>query len=291
MAGSGILDEGLPSFRVSTLRAASSSPQNSLEAGFEVATLQNGAIAYVFDQASEYRWFEDSVAAPSDPTVIIPLGQPTTLPGRWIQLSIGPQGPQGPQGSQGPQGDTGAQGFQGSTGTSGVQGSQGFQGAQGPAGDTGFQGVSGAQGSQGIQGGIDSHALIQDATNSGIDHPGGSVWIPLELVPGTWWAQPSGGWTIAFADVGPIVNNSGVTKRVLARATGRFLSSGTTAWGWSLNGANPTRSYVLQNGSTQEVSEVIDVPDGQSVWPYLFDSVPFAVIMNRGAVLELLELN
>lgn len=84
MAGSGILAEGLPGFRVSTLRAASSTPQNSLEAGFQVDTLQDGAVAYVLDQLQSYRWFQDSLATPSDPTIIIPLGQSLSEPGRWI---------------------------------------------------------------------------------------------------------------------------------------------------------------------------------------------------------------
>lgn len=87
MAGSETIVEGLPGFRVGTLRAASSTPQNSLEAGFQIDTLQNGAVAFVWDQVQEYRWFANSLATPSDPTVVIPLGQNPIIPGRWIQIS------------------------------------------------------------------------------------------------------------------------------------------------------------------------------------------------------------
>lgn len=89
MAGTELVVEGLPNFRVGTLRAASSTAANSLEGGFEVSTLQNGSVAYVLDQSSEYRWIDTSVAAPSDPTVIIPLGQALATPGRWLLVVSG----------------------------------------------------------------------------------------------------------------------------------------------------------------------------------------------------------
>ena len=86
MGGTQTQVEGLPSFRALTLRSASSSPENSLEAGFVgiIANLQDRAICYVEDQDANYRWFEDSVAAPVDPDIIIPLGQALATPGRWI---------------------------------------------------------------------------------------------------------------------------------------------------------------------------------------------------------------
>lgn len=89
MAGTEIISEGLPGFRVSTLRAADSTVANSLEGGFQVNTLQNGAVAFVVDQNAEYRWYASSLAAPVDPTVVIPLGQSTLIPGRWILVPAG----------------------------------------------------------------------------------------------------------------------------------------------------------------------------------------------------------
>lgn len=89
MAGTEIIVEGLSGFRASTLRAADSSVVNSLEGGFQVSTLQNGAIAFVVDQNGEYRWYANSLAVPADPTVVIPLGQSTLVPGRWILVPNG----------------------------------------------------------------------------------------------------------------------------------------------------------------------------------------------------------
>lgn len=89
MAGTEIIAEGLPGFRVSTLRAADSSASNSLEGGFQVSTLQNGSSAFVIDQNSDYRWYANSLAAPVDPTVVIPLGQSTLVAGRWILIPNG----------------------------------------------------------------------------------------------------------------------------------------------------------------------------------------------------------
>lgn len=289
MAGTRILAEGLPDFRVSTLREVSSTPQNSLEAGFEVNTLQDGAVAYVFDQAAEYRWFQDSVAAPVDPTIIIPLGQALIVPGRWIQVS-GPVGPQGAQGPQGVQGSQGAQGPQGVQGPQGAQGFQGFQGSTGAQGVQGFQGNQGAQGFQGSPGGIASYALVQNTQNTITNHPGGSVWTPQLLGSATWWAQSSG-WTVAAADAGPITNTSGVTKTVRARATSRITAAATTVWGWSLNGANPVNSYTLLSTATQELSEVFTVLNGETLWPYFLDSAATVITTIRGTVFELLEVN
>lgn len=89
MAGTEIIVDGLPGFRASTLRAADSSPVNSLEGGFQVNTLQNGAVAFVVDQNGEYRWYANSLAAPVNPTVVIPLGQSLLVPGRWILVPNG----------------------------------------------------------------------------------------------------------------------------------------------------------------------------------------------------------
>jgi hypothetical protein len=46
--------------------------------------MQDGALVYVQDQLQSYRWFPDSLATPSDPSIIIPLGQSLATPGRWI---------------------------------------------------------------------------------------------------------------------------------------------------------------------------------------------------------------
>lgn len=89
MAGTELLVEGLPGFRVSTLRAADSTEANSLEGGFQVNTLQNGSVAFVVDVNDSYRWYANSLAAPADPGVIIPLGQSTSVAGRWILIPEG----------------------------------------------------------------------------------------------------------------------------------------------------------------------------------------------------------
>jgi len=93
MAGTEQRAEGLGAYRVSTLRAASSTRENSLEGGFfDPNTLVDGSIAFVEDVSVVYRWFADSTAAPSDPNVVIPLDQMLATPGRWIAIPALPLG-------------------------------------------------------------------------------------------------------------------------------------------------------------------------------------------------------
>jgi hypothetical protein len=83
--------------------------------GINTTTLQDGATAFSRDQADDiyYRFRQDSVVAPSPPTVV----QPVNGPGRWLQQAgvvgpPGPAGPAGPAGPQGPQGDPGPSGVE-----------------------------------------------------------------------------------------------------------------------------------------------------------------------------------
>jgi len=135
MAGSQVQVEGLTSYYATTLLAASSTPQNSLE-GINVNTLPNRAQCWAEDVATTFQWNEASVAVPNGTTIILPLGQNVADPGRWLEFAgaQGPQGDQGATGAQGPQGTTGAQGPQGFQGVAGATGAQGAQGAQGASG-------------------------------------------------------------------------------------------------------------------------------------------------------------
>lgn len=89
MAGTQTQNEALVAFRVGTLIASGAGDINSLEAGFQANSLQNGARAYVVDVDAEYQWFDTSVAAAAPPDVILPLGQNPATPGRWLRIYSG----------------------------------------------------------------------------------------------------------------------------------------------------------------------------------------------------------
>src|SRR5690606_7223379 len=147
MAGTALAVEGLPNFRASTTYISESNEINSLEGGFSIEDIQDGAICYVQNVDAEYRWYPESVEAPAVPGVVIPFGQSLSKPGRWIMITGGGgTGPQGPQGAQGAQGVTGAQGVQGTQGVQGAVGAQGTQGTQGVQGSAGVQGPQGNAG-------------------------------------------------------------------------------------------------------------------------------------------------
>jgi len=83
MAGTQTTAEGLPSFRVSTILEGSA-PQNSLESGFSISNLQQGAQVWVDDEKSMFRWDEDSTATDDGATVVTPTG--VTGAGRFIKV-------------------------------------------------------------------------------------------------------------------------------------------------------------------------------------------------------------
>ena len=83
MAGTQTAAEGLPSFRVSTILEGSA-PQNSLQSGFQINTLQQGALVWVDDDKATFRWDEASTATDDGATVVTPTG--VTGAGRFIKV-------------------------------------------------------------------------------------------------------------------------------------------------------------------------------------------------------------
>ena len=88
MAGTQLTVEGLPSYRVTNLLAATTTPQNSLEGGFDISTLTDRATCWVESANGTYQWDQDSTAAANGTTIIIPLGQAGGTPGRWFLLNV-----------------------------------------------------------------------------------------------------------------------------------------------------------------------------------------------------------
>jgi len=60
---------------------------NSVE-GIDIKSIQDGATCYVRDADNSFRFFEDSLDAPS-PTVILPASISISSPGRWIIITAG----------------------------------------------------------------------------------------------------------------------------------------------------------------------------------------------------------
>ena len=82
MAGTQLAVEGLPGYRVTNLLAATTTPQNSLEGGFDIATLTDRARCWVESATGTYQWDQDSAAVANGTTIINPTGN--TGNGRWI---------------------------------------------------------------------------------------------------------------------------------------------------------------------------------------------------------------
>jgi len=68
------------------------SPFNALET-IDVTGVADDTLARVETTDTTYRWYQNSLAAPVLPTVVIPLGQPIGTPGRWILVTGGGPSP------------------------------------------------------------------------------------------------------------------------------------------------------------------------------------------------------
>lgn len=83
MAGTKTQTEGLPGLVCETPDVAGSDIQNSVE-GIRIGSLQDRATCYTRSSDRTYRWFEDSVAAPVFPDILLPEELTLADPGRWI---------------------------------------------------------------------------------------------------------------------------------------------------------------------------------------------------------------
>lgn len=79
--------EGLVGLRVSAILASAATTQNSLD-GLDVTSIVNGTVAYVVQTDREYRWYAFSTTTPSYPDVVLPLGQFSSQPGRWVIIPL-----------------------------------------------------------------------------------------------------------------------------------------------------------------------------------------------------------
>jgi hypothetical protein len=88
MAGTRTRTEGLVGLVCESAEISGSDVFNSVE-GIDVRSIQDRATCYVRDVDQTYRWFQDSVAAPAPPNVILPASQTVAEPGRWVLQSGG----------------------------------------------------------------------------------------------------------------------------------------------------------------------------------------------------------
>lgn len=91
MSGTKEQTEGLISLVCETAEISGSNVLNSLE-GIDVESIQDRALCYVRATDTIYRFFEDSTATPSPPSVILPVKISALDPGRWILDSSSSEG-------------------------------------------------------------------------------------------------------------------------------------------------------------------------------------------------------
>jgi len=167
---------------------------------------------------------------------------------------MGPQGPAGPQGekgetgAQGPKGDAGPQGLKGDTGETGAQGPQGPKGETGATGATGPQGAKGDTGAMGPQGPEGPMGPQGPAGPQGLTGPQGAQGLQgPQGLPGI---NGVSGYQKAFAQVGPMALNPGVTSWVIASCpAGKVaLGGGHELMGASSQLLDVVTSAPYQNG-------------------------------------------
>jgi hypothetical protein len=88
MAGTKERTEGLLALVCESAEISGSNVFNSVE-GIDVTSIQDRSTCYVRDIDAEYRWFEDSLAVPAPPVIVLPDQLTPGDPGRWIQITGG----------------------------------------------------------------------------------------------------------------------------------------------------------------------------------------------------------
>jgi hypothetical protein len=90
MSGTTLVTQQTLSYVVQTVGSTGigESPFNALET-IDVTGIADDTLARVETTDTTYRWYQASLAAPSLPNVVIPLGQPLLTPGRWILVTGG----------------------------------------------------------------------------------------------------------------------------------------------------------------------------------------------------------